>query len=98
MTLFHPKAAGDGEWRVSGIPGDLNRSTQHFIKIAEDGVYAGESMELSRFHSGRESRVVGPLKASRGTEVDGASVWRTLIVCLSPAGLARGDQIPSRKY
>ncbi len=39
----------------------------------------------------------GPLKASRGTEVDRASDWRTLIVWLSPAGLARGDQNPSRK-
>jgi len=39
-------------------------------------------------YGGRESGAVGPLDASRGAEVDWASVWRTLIVCLSPAGPA----------
>ncbi len=35
-------------------------------------------------YGGRESGAVGPLEASRGAEFDWASVWRTLIVCLSP--------------
>ena len=43
-------------------------------KTHEDGVYADESKESLRFHGGRESRVVGPLKASRGAGVDWASV------------------------
>jgi len=48
-------------------------------------------------YGGRESGAVGPLEASRGTEVDWASVWRTLIVCLSPVDAARGDRNPSRE-
>ncbi len=74
---------------------DFNRSTQHFIKNAEDGVYANESKESSRCHGGRESGVVRPLEASRGAEVDWASVWRTLIVYLSPVNAAQGDRNPS---
>ena len=76
---------------------DFNRSTQHFNYHAEDGVYAGESKKTSRIRGGRESGIVGPLEASRGTEFDWASVWQTLIVCLSPAGPARGDRNPSRE-
>jgi len=33
-------------------------------------------------HGGRKSGAVGPLEASKGTEVDWVSVWRTLVVCL----------------
>ncbi len=82
MTALPPKADLQlvlGKWSANDC--DFNRSMQHFIKIAEDGVYAGESMELSRFHGGRESRVVGPLEASRGTKVDRANVWQALNVC-----------------
>ena len=92
-----PDNPNSDRFPMSGLGCDFNRSTQHFIKIAEDGVYAGESMELSRFHSGRESGAVGPLEASRGAEVDWASVWRTLIVCLSPVDAIRGDRNPSRE-
>ncbi len=48
-------------------------------------------------YGGRESGAVGPLEASRGAEVDWASVWRTLIVCLSPVAAARGDRNSSRE-
>ncbi|MCH9025786.1 MAG: hypothetical protein IIA05_01570 [Proteobacteria bacterium] len=54
---------------------------QHFIENAEDGVYANESKDSSRFHGGRESGVVEPLESSRGAEVDWARIWRTFIVC-----------------
>ncbi len=33
------------------------------------------------YYGGRESRVVGPLEASRGTKVDRANVWQALNVC-----------------
>jgi hypothetical protein len=66
---------------MSALGGDLKWSTQHFIKNAEDGVNADESKESPRFHGGRESRVVGPLEASRGTKVDRANVWQALNVC-----------------
>jgi len=49
------------------------------------------------FYGGRESGAVGPLEASRGAEVDWASIWQTLIVCLSPVDAARGDRNPSRE-
>jgi len=60
-------------------------------------MYAGESKKTPRFHGGREGGIVGPLEASRGAEVDRASVWRTLIVCLSPVDAAREDRNPSRE-
>jgi len=41
-------------------------------------------------YGGRESGAVGPLEASRGAEADWASVWRTLIVCLSRVDAAWG--------
>jgi len=65
-------------------------------KTHEDGVYADESEESLRFHGDREGGVVGPLEASRGAKVNWASVWRTLIVCLSPVDAARGERDPSR--
>jgi len=66
-------------------------------KTHEVGVYADESKASRRFHGDREGGVVGPLDASRGAEIDWASVWRTLIVCLSPVDAAHGDRSPSRE-
>ncbi len=48
-------------------------------------------------HGSRESGAVGPLEASRGAEVDWASVWRTLIVRLSPVDAARGGSKPQQR-
>jgi len=60
-------------------------------------VHADELKESSRFYRGIEGGVEGPLEASRGAEVGWASVWQTLLVCLSPVDAARGYRNPSRE-
>lgn len=52
-----PAYHANGRFRVVTSIGRRNTLSKH----AEDGGYADESMELTRFHGGRESRVVGPL-------------------------------------
>jgi len=48
-------------------------------------------------YGSRENGAVGPLKVSRGADVDWVSVWKTFIVCLSSVDAARGDRNPSRE-
>jgi hypothetical protein len=45
----------------------------------------------SRFHCGREDRVVGSLAAGGIAQSDWASVWQAVIVYLLPVGPARRD-------
>jgi hypothetical protein len=60
---------------VSGIQGDLNRSTQHFVLKGKDGVFGDKPRISSRFYCGREDGAVGSLAARGVTESDWAGVW-----------------------
>src|ERR1019366_9667791 len=73
------------------IVGGLNRSTQHFILNGKDGVFGDVARISSRFHCGREDRVVGSLAAGGIAQSDWASVWQAVIVYLLPVGPARRD-------
>src|ERR1019366_961632 len=73
------------------IVGGLNRSTQHFILNGKDGVFGDVARISSRFHCGREDRVVGSLAAGGVAQSDWAGVWQAVIFYLLPGGTARGD-------
>jgi len=48
-------------------------------------------------YGGRESGAVGPPETSRGAEVDWASVWQNLIVCIAPGDAAPGGSKPQQR-
>ena len=72
-------------------PGDLNRSTQHFILKGKDGVSGDKLRISSRFHCGRENGVMGSLEARRVAEGDWAGFWQAVIVDLFFGGTAWWD-------
>jgi hypothetical protein len=63
------------EHKMSALPGDLNRSTQHFVLKGKDGVFGDKPRISSRFYCGREDGAVGSLAARGVTESDWAGVW-----------------------
>src|SRR5271167_3687199 len=73
---------------MSARPGDLNWSTQHFILNGKDGVSDAKSRMSSRFHCGREDRIVGSLAARGVADSDWPSVWQGIIVDLLSVGTA----------
>ncbi len=92
---FRPVSTLLPEWQLSGVISTGRRNT--LTKTQKMACMLMNQRRRRGLHGGRESGAVGPLEASRGTEVDWASVWRTLIVCLSPVDAARGDRNPSRE-
>src|ERR1019366_3205137 len=77
--------------------GGLNRSTQHFILNGKDGVSGDQSKISSRFHCGREDRVVGSLAAGGVAQSDWAGVWQAVIFHLLPSRTARGIRPAPRR-
>ncbi len=63
---------------MSAFGCDLNGSTQHSNETQNTACMLMNLKETSSSHSSRESGVTGPLEASRGAEVEWASIWRTL--------------------
>src|ERR1017187_3342984 len=76
---------------MSAFDSQLNRSTQHFILNGKDGVFGDMARISSRFHCGREDRVVGALAAGGVAQSDWAGVWQAVIFHLLPSRTARGD-------
>src|ERR1022692_4099737 len=64
---------------------------QHFILNGKDGVFGDVARISSRFHCGREDRVVGSLAAGGVAQSDWAGVWQAVIFHLLPSRTARGD-------
>src|ERR1022692_4099736 len=52
---------------------------QHFILNGKDGVFGDVARISSRFHCGREDRVVGSLAAGGVAQSDWAGVWQAVI-------------------
>ncbi len=80
--LFPPKADVEmndlDSVRMAAFGCDLNGSTQHSNETQNTACMLMNLKETSSSHSSRESGVTGPLEASRGAEVEWASIWRTL--------------------